>query len=218
MTASNKDAYLQPYREAQGQHGSAFDVTMWARPETQRLRFKVFAETINLRNKRLLDAGCSRGDLAEWLLEHGHDYAHYHGVDGLDDVVSFARTRGLERASFAAGDFVNQPELLAETQPDITLISGTLNTMDDDTALRVLEAAWAGCREALVFNFLSDTCGPHAVPQQYPAHRLPTRKLLDWALDKTPYVVLRQDYFRDGHDATIVMRTTLGDPTTATPA
>ncbi|MEM8781267.1 MAG: methyltransferase domain-containing protein [Planctomycetota bacterium] len=200
------DAYLQPYRDAQDRHGSAFDVTMWARPETQTRRFKVFAETIDLRDKRLLDAGCSRGDLAEWLLENGCDYAHYHGVDGLPDVIDFAKTRGLERVSFAAGDFVNQPELLAETKPDVTLISGTLNTMDDATALRVLDAAWAGCAEALVFNFLADTCGPDAVPQQYPAHRLPTRKLLDWALAQTPYVSLRQDYFRDGHDATIAMR------------
>ncbi len=201
-----RDAYLEPYRDAQTRHGSDFDVTMWARPETQTLRFKIFAEAIDLRNKRLLDAGCSRGDLAQWLLQHGHDYAHYHGVDGLPDVVTFAKSRGLERASFAAGDFVNHPELLAESKPDITLISGTLNTMDDDTALRVLDASWAGCREALVFNFLADTCGPNATPQQYPARRLPTMRLLAWAFHQTPYVTFRQDYFRDGHDATVIMR------------
>ncbi|MEM9751906.1 MAG: methyltransferase domain-containing protein [Planctomycetota bacterium] len=204
------DSYLQPYRDAQDEHGSAFDVTMWARPETQTRRFAVFAEMLELNHKRVLDAGCSRGDLAEWLLDKGHPYTHYHGVDGLPDVIAFARTRGLERASFAAGDFVNQPELLAETKPDITLISGTLNTMDDATALQVLDAAWTGCTEALAFNFLSDTSGPNAVPQQYPARRLPTRKLLDWALNQTPYVKMRQDYFPEGHDATIVMRRAMG--------
>jgi SAM-dependent methyltransferase len=208
------DAYLRPYRDAQTQHGSGFDVTLWARPETQTLRFRIFADLIPLHGKRLLDAGCSRGDLAAWLREHGVRYGHYHGVDGLPEVIEFARRRGLPDASFAAGDFVGRPALLARTEPDITLISGTLNTMDDDTAMQVLGAAWDGCREALVFNFLSDTCGPHAVPQQYPARRLPTMRLLTWAMRRTPYVVLRQDYFRDGHDATILMRRTLSDPTT----
>lgn len=207
--------YLQPYRDAEQRHGSDFAVTMWARPETQTLRFKVFTQCLNLRDKRLLDAGCARGDLAEYLIQRGVDYAHYHGVDGLDNVVAFARTRGLPRTTFAAGDFVTDATLLAEQSPDVTLLSGTLNTMPLDVATRVLDHAWAGCREALAFNFLADTAGPNAVPQQYPAHRLPTHALLDWAFAQTPYVAFRQDYFRDGHDATIVMHHQLPDATTA---
>ena len=37
-------------------------------------------------------------------------------------------------------------------------------------------------------------------------NRLPTMQLLDWALQKTPNVQLRKDYFPHGHDATILMR------------
>ena len=206
MPAMN-DAYLQPYRDAQDTHGHGFDVTMWARPETQTRRFAIFAESVFLPGKRLLDAGCSRGDLAAWLLEHGHDYAHYTGTDGLPDVIAFAQDRGLPRADFHAGDFVKHPELLAIGEPQVTLISGTLNTMDDATAQRVLDAAWAGCSETLAFNFLSDRCGPDAVPQEYPARRLPTMQLLDWAFTQAQgNVTFRQDYFPHGHDATIIMR------------
>lgn len=200
------DSYLKPYRDAQAEHGSDFDVTMWARPQTQRLRFQVFCEMQGLAGKRVLDAGCSRGDFAAYLLERGIRYGQFIGIDGLDEVIGFARGRGLPDSRFEAGDFVKDPGLLATGSPQVVTISGSLNTMDVDTALRVLEGAWSGCGEALAFNFLSDRAGGKAPPQEYPAGRLPTLKLLDWALTQTADVQLRQDYFDHGHDATILMR------------
>ncbi len=200
--------YLKPYEHAQQSHGSAFEVTMWATPKSQQRRFAVFVESLFLTGKRVLDAGCSRGDLAAYLLERHVEYGHYTGVDGLPDVIAFANDRHLPRCAFHAGDFVADPSLLRLGQPQITLISGTLNTMGDDTALRVLDAAWAGCSEALAFNFLSDREGQLAVKQEYPARRLPTMRLLDWAFTQTPDVTFRQDYFPYGHDATITMRKT----------
>lgn len=200
------DAYLQPYLDAQREHGTHFDVTMWARPETQRLRFDVFCQMLYLEGKSVLDAGCSRGDFAAFMLERGVNYGRFIGVDGVPEVIEFASGRGLPHSQFVAGDFVKTPSLMATDSPQIVTISGSLNTMDADTALRVLEGAWAGCSEALVFNFLSDRAGPDAPPQEYPANRLPTLQLLDWALQKTPNVQLRQDYFPHGHDATILMR------------
>ncbi len=199
------DAYLQPYRDAQQTHGSGFDVTMWARPETQQRRFEVFTQMLDFGGRRVLDAGCSRGDFAAYLQDRGVDYGRFIGIDGLAEVIAFARGRGLPDSRFEAGDFVASPELLAIEDPEVVAISGTLNTMDFKTARRVLEGAWAGCRGALIFNFLSDRAGPSAPPQAYPATRLPTMKLLDWALKKTPVVQLRQDYFPAGHDATILM-------------
>jgi len=200
------DAYLKPYRDAQAEHGTDFDVTMWARPQTQRLRFDVFCQMLDLAGKRVLDAGCSRGDFAAFMLERGIAYGRFIGVDGVPEVIDFANARGLADSTFVAGDFVKTPGLLATGSPQIVTISGSLNTMDRDTAIGVLEGAWAGCEEALVFNFLSDRAGPGAPPQEYPAQRLPTLELLDWALRKTWNVQLRQDYFAHGHDATILLR------------
>ena len=121
-------------------------------------------------------------------------------------VVEHAQARGLPDAEFHAGDLVSDAALLATGSPEVTLVSGTLNTMDLATATRVLENAWAGCSEVLAFNFLSDRIGPGAVPQQHPAVRLPAMQLLEWAFGKTWDVVYRQDYFPHGHDGTIVMR------------
>lgn len=200
------DSYLGPYVEAQREHGSGVGVTLWANERTQRLRFRVFSEMVFFTGKRVLDAGCSRGDFAAYLLEREMRYERFVGVDGVPEVVEFANGRGLAGAEFHAGDFVSEPGLLAIGDPQVVAISGTLNTMEDDTALRLLGHAWDAAGEALVFNFLSDTVSPEAPPQKHPARRLPTLKLLAWAFEQTSQVVLRQDYFPHGHDATILMR------------
>jgi len=197
--------YLDPYHDAAQKHGSDFDVTLWASERTQRLRFKVFAEMVYLQGKRILDAGCSRGDFASYLLEHQIGYDRFIGVDGVPQVIDFANTRNLPRATFHAGDFVRDPKLLSIGQPQVIAISGTLNTMDLPTVLGLLDAAWDAAAQTLIFNFLPDTAGPGAPPQQDPAHRLPTMRLIDWALKKTWDVRYRQDYMPHGHDATIAM-------------
>lgn len=204
MSISEED-YLDPYRQAQQSHGSDFKVTLWANQRSQRLRFRVMTEMVLFAGKRVLDAGCSRGDFAAYLAERDIPYQRYVGVDGLPDVVEFARSRGLPRSDFVAGDFVTEPALLATGDPQVIAISGTLNTMEDATALTLLDHAWQAARQALIFNFLSDRVAKDAPTQKPPARRLPTLKLLDWALSRTSAVRFRQDYFARGHDATILM-------------
>ena len=199
-------AYLRPYVDAEKRLGAGFGATLWARPDSQETRFRVFAEQLDLQDRVILDAGCGPGDFAAWLVEHGTGYGRFVGIDGVEPVVEHARARGLPDAEFHVGDLVTDASLLASGSPEVTIVSGTLNTMDLATATRVLENAWAGCSEVLAFNFLSDVNGPGAVPQQHPAVRLPTRELLDWAFSKTWDLVYRQDYFAHGHDGTVVMR------------
>ncbi|MBX2851713.1 MAG: hypothetical protein KTR15_08215 [Phycisphaeraceae bacterium] len=198
--------YLQPYREAQDDHGSDFRVTLWANERSQRLRFRVMSEMVFMLGKRVLDAGCSRGDFAAYLLDQDVAYESFVGVDAVEPVIDFAAGRGLERSRFVAGDFVSDPSFLSTDRPQVIALSGTLNTMDDGTAIGLLENAWRATGETLVFNFLSDRASDGASTQTAPARRLPTLKLMDWALAQTPTVRMRQDYFRFGHDATIVMR------------
>jgi SAM-dependent methyltransferase len=206
MPAMAKDAYLDPYRRATRAFGSDFAVTLWASERTQQRRFEVFTEMAFLAGKRILDAGCSRGDFHVHLLAKNIRVARFIGVDGLPDVIEYARGRNLPDAEFHAGDFVTDPALLKIGDPQIITISGTMNTMDPATAQRLLESAWDAASEALLFNFLSDRVSRIAPPQGYPAVRLPTMALLDWAFSKTPIVNFRQDYFPGGHDASILMQ------------
>lgn len=197
--------YLDPYREAQQSHGSDFKVTLWANERSQRLRFRVMTEMVLLAGKRVLDAGCSRGDFAAYLGERDIPYEHYIGVDGLPEVVDYATSRNLPRSTFVAGDFVSDPSLLSTGEPQVIAISGTLNTMEDGTAVTLLDHAWRATSQALIFNFLSDETAPEAPKQKPPARRLPTKMLLDWALSHSTAVRFRQDYFAMGHDATVLM-------------
>ncbi len=149
------DAYLDPYRASAQRHGSNFRVTLWAREQSQRIRFDVFMQMCFLSGKRLLDAGCSRGDLAAHLIEQGIDFAHYTGIDALPNVIEHAQSRRLDRCTFLAGDFVHDTSLLQTGDPQIVAVSGSLNTMTDAQVFATLEAAWAATSETLLFNFLS---------------------------------------------------------------
>lgn len=198
-------SYLTAYREAAREHGSEFAATLWASEATQQLRFKVFSEVCYLPGKRILDAGCSRGDFAAYMARREIDYERFIGVDAVCEVIDYAQTRNLPRADFYCGDFVARPRLLTTGQPQVVVFSGSLNTMALDTALGVLEAGWGAASQTLLFNFLSDRATDKAPKQTGPAHRLNTMVLLDWALGQSDRVAFRQDYFPHGHDATIRM-------------
>lgn len=199
------DDYLDAYRDAQDDFGNDFRVTLWANTRSQEQRFKVFTQMCYLPGKRLLDAGCSRGDLADYLVRQKIEYAGYVGIDGLPEVVDYANRRGLPRAEFHAGDFVADPGLLSIGKPQVITFSGTLNTMGDDMAMTLLHAAWEACSETLLFNFLSSRSSTDRKQELGPARRLDPLKYLDWAMQRTTAVQLRQDYFKSGHDATIKM-------------
>ncbi len=199
------DKYLDPYRESFREHGSNFGVTLWASPFSQRKRFLVFSQMLDFTNRTVLDAGCSLGDFAGFLNERNVPYRKYIGVDGLADVIKSATQRNIPRTQFVAGDFLTDPALLKTSNPDTIVISGALNTMSDAQAMNVLRTAYRAASDVLMFNFLSGSCGPNAPLQDTIARRLDTYALLRWAMEQTPYVMFRQDYFRDGHDATIFM-------------
>ncbi len=203
---ANDDRYLDPYRESIGRHGAEFEATLWASPKSQVKRFEVFAQMAFMTGKRVLDVGCSRGDLAAYLSDRGIRVKEYIGIDALEEVITFAQQRDLPRSRFVVGDCVQNPAMLAEFRPDIVCISGTLNTMDDAQVMRVLDGSWAAAKQALLFNFLSDTCHENAPLQDQFARRLDTMGLLAWAMGHTWSVKFRQDYFNWGHDATIGMR------------
>lgn len=205
MSRVTSDAYLDPYRETLQRFGAGFEATMWASPRTQEVRFEVLTQMVNLTGRRVLDAGCSRGDFAAFLLERGIAFESYTGIDALPSVIDAAIARQLPRCAFLVRDLLRDPHALTAGKPEVICISGTLNTMDESEMMRALEAAWRAASLTLAFNFLSDRAGERAVPQTHPVRRHDTGMLLQWAFSKTSRVSFTQDYFAHGHDATLVM-------------
>ncbi len=200
------DDYLNAYRDSQEKHGSDFEVTLWANPRSQQRRFEVMTRMTRFAGRRTLDVGCSRGDFADFLLQREIAYEHYIGIDALTEVIEYARSRNLPRTEFHDTDVLDAPATMTAAQAEVVCISGTLNTMSQPQALALLQHAWEAAGRTLIFNFLSDRCGPEAPPQTHPARRFDTMAMLDWALKRTAIVAMRQDYLPHGHDATILMR------------
>ena len=223
--------YLAPYARAVERFGDGFGSLLIADPSWQEARFAAFARIVGLTGRGLADLGSGRADLLDWLLREGVVCRRYVGVEGLAELDAFARARaenaGWARSGVAVelvhADFVADPELLARLVRgggggggagagegggvDVLYFGGSLNTLDEDDALAVLDRAWAALADTpggvLAFNFLAD--GP---PQwSRPPTRLPrrdTQAWFAWAHERTPLVIFAQHYL-GAHDATLVM-------------
>jgi SAM-dependent methyltransferase len=200
------EGYLEPYRQAVRRFGPGFDATLWSSREGQHLRFDVMIDLAGLGGRVVLDAGCGSGDFAQHLITRQVNFARYVGVDAVAEMVECARRRALPRCEFLVADLLENDEPLREVKPDIVCISGTLNTMDETVARKLVETAFDAASQGVVFNFLSNR-PDHAWGGRDlgPARRFDTVRWLDWTLHMTPRVSFTQDYL-DGHDATIMMR------------
>lgn len=229
--------WLEPYREAAATGGASFGTLLWKSEEFQRMRFRVMAEMLDMTGRVVIDCGCGRADLLVYLASKGIDYRAYVGVDALPVMVEHCQNRiqkqGLLRARAILGDFVSGAggggggafasyirDVGAGTHAlggggEVFVFSGSLNTLDQVMALRVLERAWnalvpGGQGEGrpgsgMIFNFLSGACGNKwRSVDTGPAKRFDPRAMMDFALARAAKVAFRQDYL-DGHDATILM-------------
>ena len=210
--------YLKPYADAMKEHGPAFEATLWNSPEKQLARFDVIEGMVDLTGRIVVDAGCGLGDLAQRLTDSGVEYGLYIGLEAMEEFVDAASEREIPESAFAVADFVADGRVFSDLQKheilqghaiDVVVFSGSLNTLGEEAMLNVLERAWEVAGEALVFNFLSTRHqrGP-AGDDTAPAIRVDPVRVLEWAMERTPNVLFRQEYFQ-GHDATVAMLKTV---------
>jgi predicted TPR repeat methyltransferase len=102
----------------------SFDVLDWASAQSQRKRFEVFIEHVDLEGKSLLDVGCGLGDLCIELRRRGIS-ASYTGLDLLEKMVNEARRRCPE-GDFRVGNLFD-PEASYQGMWDVSFASGVFN-------------------------------------------------------------------------------------------
>jgi SAM-dependent methyltransferase len=150
----NPPAYLAPYLAAARKHGSGFRSLLWASPQTQAVRFRAVAQSVDMMGKRILDVGCGRGDLYSFLTDHGIVPHEYIGIEGVPDLARAARAQ--TGATIIEADFIAEPARMF-VGSDVICIVGSLNTVTDDAAFEeTLRHALQAASEAVVVNFLCD--------------------------------------------------------------
>lgn len=212
--ASNADQpdprYLEPYREAVRTHGPGFEALLWRSQEYQVTRFKVLAEVCRPKGAVLADMGAGRGDLLGFLRAAEQEPKLYVGVEGISELVESVRER-FPGSRWETADFVRDAGLFArlvqEHGVQQVVFSGSLNTLDERTALAVLDRAWDALygREGsvLAFNFLS-SAGRKRRESTGPANRFNSGHVFKWAQRASGRMLFRQDYLGP-HDATVAL-------------
>ena len=195
--------YLEPYREASKEHGGSFYATLWRSKEGQQLRFNMMRKGIDFSGTSILDVGCGLGDFADFLLTQQIPFSSFHGIDAMEQMVSEAEHKSLPRCTFSIGDVVEKAQLLKGF--DWITMSGTLNAMPQNIAMKLVSNAFSACNIGVAYNFLSNQCKQNIQEDLTPASRFETIKMLEQAFQLTRNVNFDQSYL-DGHDATIILK------------
>ena len=198
--------YLEPYRRAVERFGASFPAMLWHSRDSQIVRFDVMIAMVGFDESVILDVGCGTGDFAARLIERKIPFKSYVGVDALSEMIQSAGKRGFNRCRFETHDVLLDPDAMSAYEPDFICFSGTLNTMEEQTARSLIGRAFMAALQGVVFNFLSDRCHRRWLDRDlHPARRFNTVRWLDWAMDLSSRVTFTQEYL-DGHDATILIR------------
>lgn len=202
--------YLEPYREAVRAHGPGFEALLWRSQEYQVKRFEIITEASRPKGRVLADLGAGRGDLLEYLQAVDQVPSRYVGVEGISELVEPARKR-FPDSSWVIADFVSDKTLFERLVSDfgvsVVVFSGSLNTLDERTAMVVLDRAWEALHRlegaVLAFNFLS-SAGRKRREATGPANRFHSGNVFKWAQRASGHMLFRQDYLGP-HDATVAV-------------
>lgn len=152
--ATEEREYLRPYVRAVSRHGAGFGSLLWASPQTQEARFKAILRLCSVSGAMVLDVGCGRADLLDYMLKRGLEPEDYVGIEAMAELVRAARRKRHPRCTIIEADFVAQPQRML-VGADVVILSGSLNTLDGKSFYATLRTAYAGATKTLVFNFLS---------------------------------------------------------------
>jgi SAM-dependent methyltransferase len=167
----------------------------WDTRAHQWARFAAVAAAVDLRGRTVLDIGCGLADFRVFLQERGVAPAAYAGIDINDDLLAVAKRR-FPDAQFERRNIVVEPyrEPVCDVGIMLGLVNFRLQNLDNyDYAARAIDAAFAGCREALVVDMLSDRTEPQYPREDFVFYFDPAR-MLALALDRTPWVEMNHAY------------------------
>jgi SAM-dependent methyltransferase len=151
---STSPTYLQPYLSATRWHGSAFRSLLWESRKAQATRFDALARLCNFDGQSVLDVGCGRADLLDFLLARGIQPKHYTGLEAVEPLANSARRKRRPNSLILNADFVADPDCMF-TAADIVVFSGSLTTLESRPFYATLKSAHRAAQNELAFNYLA---------------------------------------------------------------
>lgn len=148
-----KPTYLRPYQNAIDRDGPGFSSLLWASPASQALRFEAMTRLYDFHNKSIIDVGCGRADLLDYLLVNGIKPNHYVGIEAIEDFAAAAERKGHPHCTILRADFIKEPARMF-VGADAVVCCGSLNTLSDEEFYQTLRRAFDAATEILIFNFL----------------------------------------------------------------
>jgi len=190
--------YLEPYTAAAKRYGAGFSSLLWASPRTQRARFDALARLGDFQGRCVLDVGCGRADLVDYLCQNKLTPHRYIGIEAVTQLADAARAKPHDFAKILEADFIIDPSAM-NVDAQLVVFSGSLNTLDDRTFYTSLRCGFAAARSAVIFNFLSS---PLLAGQSYLHWRHPA-DVLAFARTLSSDVQALEDYLQG--DCTIAI-------------
>lgn len=131
----------------------------WRGEDSQRKRFEVIAEAGGFSGCSVLDVGCGRGDLKQFLDTRFTQFS-YIGLDHIPEFIEQARQayEGVAETWFFECDF----SAVKWPQVDYVVASGALGyrSGDADFHLEMVRRMYASARRAVIFNMLDAAVFP----------------------------------------------------------
>jgi hypothetical protein len=155
--------YLAPYLDAARHHAGGFYSLLWASPDTQAARFDAICRMCDLSNRSLLDLGCGRADLLDYLLSRNILPADYIGIEAVGQLIEVAQAKKHRNAKIIEADFLERPAVMF-VGAEVIIVSGALNTLSVEAFYSTIRRAFDATAEQIVFNFL---CKPSLAAASY---------------------------------------------------
>lgn len=177
------------------QYGNDIRSVGWGSQKDQFLRFEVLLREVPPTGKTILDIGCGKGDLIQFLDErYGKDYK-YIGVDLSSSLISCAEKAWSDRGnvSFFCGDIFEWAESEKFQPVDISVLSGALTyRLSDNESLanRVMTKMYEVSSETAALNFLTK----YVDFELEKNFHFEPEKVFSWAKKLSKFVSLFHDY------------------------
>lgn len=166
--ANYQDAVKARYARAVAQHGDHVRSLLYHSEQSQLDRFEAISRIASFAGTSVLDVGCGRADLADFLRARHGDLS-YTGIEITPELADIARRRapGLtivrgtihDLPSDAAYDYVIESGVFSTTEYTWPIVESTLRSM------------WKHTRRTMIATFLSDlSSGTPSTESRYFSH------------------------------------------------